>query len=264
MPTFESANTVLNDAAVELGLIPTDLADIYLSTDPAIVQLRRLLKGLGRDLLRQFRWTHLQRTHTFTTVAGTDTYLLPTDFSRILDSTAWNRSQQMPLGGPFYAQGWQWLKAHTASGTTWLNYRIVGNRLALHPTPAGFETLAYEYISDLWVGDDLPPAAPTRTAPLEVATDVLFLDARLLVTGLVLRFREAKGFDTSAAQRTYNDALAAAQGGDGAAPVLSFSGCGTSCCDVPMSGSFGAVGGPSPSSGAVLDFGSILGVGGLF
>lgn len=235
MANFETANAVLNDAAVELGLIPADLADIYASTDPAIVQLRRLLRGLGRDLLRQYPWTHLQRTHTFTTVAGQDIYLLPDDFQRFIDSTAWNRSQQMPLGGPYYAQGWQLLKAKSSSGTVWLNYRIVGNRFALHPTPASGETLAYEYISDLWVGDADPPAPPTRSTPLEVFTDVLHMDSRLLVTGLVLRFRAAKGFDTSQAQRLYNDALAAAQGGDGAASVLSLDGCAAKPYDVPIS-----------------------------
>lgn len=226
MPSFETANTIINDAAVELGLIPADLLDAYSTSDPAIVQLRRLLKGLGRDLLRQYPWTHLQRTHTFTTVAGTDLYLLPSDFDRIIDGTAWNRTQQMPLGGPYYAQGWQLLKAHSASGTVWLNYRIVAGRMALHPTPASGETLAYEYISDLWVGDALPPAPATRNSPLEIATDTLFMDSRLLVTGLVLRFRMAKGFDTAAAQRNYEDALAAAQGGDGTAPMLSVDSCG--------------------------------------
>lgn len=226
MPTFESANTVLNDAAVELGLIPADLADVYASTNPAISQLRRLLKGLGRDLLRQFRWTHLQRTHTLTTVAGQDTYLLPDDFDRLIDGTAWNRTQQMPMGGPFYAQGWQLLKAKSATGTVWLNYRLVGGRLALHPVPTSGEVLAFEYISDLWVGDSLPPSSPTRSTPLEVATDVLFMDSRVLVTGLILRFRAAKGFDTAQAQRQFNDALAAAQGGDGAAPALPYDGCG--------------------------------------
>lgn len=254
MANFETANAVLNDAAVELGLIPADLVDIYASTDPAIVQLRRLLRGLGRDLLRQYPWTHLQRTHTFTTVAGTDTYLLPADFQRMVDNTAWNRTQQMPLGGPYNAQGWQMLKARSASGAVWLNYRIVGNRLALHPTPGSADTLAYEYISDLWVGDELPaPAGPTRNTPLEVAADFLYLDSRLLVTGLVLRFREAKGFDTQAAQRNFNDALAAAQGGDGAAPTLSLDGCGGKPYDRPLT-TYNA---PGCGMGSILDSGGL-------
>lgn len=264
MPHFDTANNVLNDAAVELALTDADMADAYASTNPAVIQLRRLLKALGRDLLREYQWTHLQKTHLLFTFSTSDTYPLPADFARIIDSTAWNRSQQMPLGGPFYAQGWQVLKAHSASGTVWLNYRIVGNQLALHPTPATGESLSYEYVSRWWVQED-GDALPTTDAPDE-ASDVLWLDSRLLVAGLVLRFRAAKGFDTAAAQREFNDALAAAQGGDGAAPALSLDCRAATPYDKPIS-AMGPIGGPSPTpggggEGAILETGP-LEVGGL-
>lgn len=264
MPTFDTANNVLNDAAVEMALIAADLPDAYASTEAAIVQLRRLLKGLGQDLANDFRWTHLQKTYNFITTPGVEAYALPSDFSRIIDGTEWNRSQQMPLGGPIGPHGWQVLKAQSASGLVWLHFRIVGNQLLLHPVPSTVQSLAYEYISTWWVKDSTSPS-PNTDGP-DAATDVLLFDRRLLVAGLVLRFREAKGFDTRAAQRIYDDALRAAQGGDGAAPALSYDRCAASPYDKPIE-AMGPIGGPAPGTGggggAILEVGP-LEVGGLF
>lgn len=219
MPFFDTANNVLNDAAVELALTAADETDFYTATNPALIQLRRLLKGLGEELVRGYRWTHLQKTYLFITTPGVDAYALPEDFARLIDGTEWNRSQQMPLGGPLNTQGWQLLKAQSAAGTVWFNFRIAGNQFLLHPAPAAVESLAFEYVSRRWV-QEAGDTVPTTEAPDE-ATDVLWFDRRLLIYGLRLRFLEAKGFPTAALQRLYEDALAAAQGGDGAAPVLS-------------------------------------------
>lgn len=219
---WDSAANIINDAAVELGLIATDIADPYDSTDTNVAQLRRMLKGLGQDLLRDYPWTHLQKTHIFETVAGIDSYDLPDDFARVLDQTQWNRTQQLPLVGPSAAQGWQYLKAVNAAGTAHRIFRIVGDQLLLHPVPTGEETVAYEYISRFWV-QHLDDVAPTDEALLD-GEDVLHFDRRMLVCGLKLAFQRAKGFDYSAAQADFQEALSRARGADGAAPVLNLNG----------------------------------------
>ena len=219
--SWDTAANIINDAAVELGLYATDVADPYASTDANVLQLCRLLKAVGQDLLRDFAWTHFQKEHTFATVAGTAAYALPADFGRMLHQTHWNRTGVMPLQGPLGAQGWQLLKAQSATGAVGLWFRVVNNEVELQPVPTSAQTLAYEYVSRYWVQPS-GQTAPTAEAPTDGA-DTLWLDRRLLVCALILKFKRAKGFDSAAAQEDYERALARAQGADGAAPVLSVS-----------------------------------------
>lgn len=224
MPTFDTAKNVLNDAALGLGLTSSALTDPYASTDPNVVQLRVMLTEFGQDLLRQHSWTHLQTTHTFVTVDGTATYALPGDFDRLLDQTGWDRTQQFPLAGPINAQGWQLLQAQSVGSVVDAWFRIANNLVNIYPTPgATVRTLAFEYVSKYWVAATAAPTTRVKETP-SIESDVCFFDRRLLITGLRLAFLEAKGFDTGAASQKYSDALEAAKGGDGAAPVLSLNG----------------------------------------
>lgn len=218
MPNWDTAANIINDAAVELALISSDVADPYASSDINLVQLVRHLKSLGQDLVRDYQWTHLQRQHTFNTVAGVDTYQLPTDFQRFIDQTGWNRTQRMPLIGPVSPQGWQQLQVMTSAGVVDIMYRIVGDQLKLFPAPQADDTISYEFISDLWVSH-VGDTEPLTNAPVSGA-EQLWFDRRLLVCGVKLRWLRAKGFDTTAAQDDYDRALSRAQGGDGVAPVL--------------------------------------------
>lgn len=216
---YDNAANIINDAAVELGLYATDLADPFDSTDANVIQLCRLLKGVGQDLTRDFQWTHLQTEYTFPTSIGINTYGLPDGYLRLIDQTSYNRTRQERLDGPLSAQGWQYLQALTASGTVEFWFRVVGEEFRLYPTPTAVFTMALEYVSRFWVRhlDDIEPTDDK----LFDGEDTLYFDRRLLVCGVKLAFQRAKGFDTTAAQADFDEALARARGGDGAAPVLS-------------------------------------------
>ncbi|WFG54192.1 putative tail protein [Myxococcus phage Mx9] len=216
---WDTAASIINDAAVELGLLVSDVADPYASSDVNLAQLCRLLKSLGQDLVRDYQWTHLKKQWTFATQAGLANYEMPPDYNRFVDQTGWNRTQQMPLLGPLSAQGWQLLQVLTSAGTADVMYRLVGGEFVLYPTPQSNNTIAYEYISSHWVGTG-GSETPNADAPTS-GGDTLFFDGRLLVCGLKLKWQRAKGFDSTACQDDYDKALARAQGGDGAAPVLS-------------------------------------------
>lgn len=219
---FTTADNIINDAAVELALKSADIADPFGSTDPNILLLCRLLKRVGRALVRARDWSHLTKEYTFATVNGTASYALPTDYARMKNQTHWNRSTSMPLGGPVDSRSWQAMKATTASGTVIRPFRVFGNLLYLYPTPTTAENIYYEYISKRWV---VPTGqtVPTTTEPT-VYTDTLWFDETLLVFGLKLAFLRAKGWDTSHAQDEFNQAYAAEAGGDGSAAVLDISG----------------------------------------
>lgn len=217
-----TADEVLNNAAVELGLLGANLTNPFSSTDQNIVLLVRLLRRLGRQLVRARDWSHLTREYTFPTVASTASYALPTGFLRMKDQTHWNRDTSAPLGGPAGPVGWQEMNATTSAGPIVRPFRIFGNKLHLYPTPTEAEDIYYEYITSYWVVPDgqAVPTASTTTA----ITDTLWFDETLLVAGLRLAYLKAKGFDSTAAQLEFNDAWDAATSGDGVAPVLNLSG----------------------------------------
>jgi hypothetical protein len=216
---WATAGDILNDAAVELGLVSGDLADPFASRDANIVQLRRFLRALGRDLARKRAWSHLQKEYSFLTDMGEPSYDMPGDFLRHLDGTQWNRTQAMRMIGPATARGWQFLQATEASSVLYSMFRTKANKLVIHPPPAGALHLALEYISSSWV-QPADEEAPTADSP-SAADDVLHFDARLLVTGAKLYFLRAKGFDTTAAQRDYDAAYSQAAGADEPGAVLS-------------------------------------------
>lgn len=222
MADFATADNIINDAAVELGLAVSDAVDPFASTDPNIILLRRLLRRVGRSLVRARDWTHLTQEHTFNTVASTASYALPSGFARMKDQTEWNRTTSNPLGPPLNSQQWQEAKARTAVGVSSVPFRTFGNLLHLYPTPTAVEAIYYEFISNFWV---VPTGqtAPTTTTPTAI-TDTLWFDESLLVFGLKLAFLRAKSRDTSHAQEEFNQAWSAAAGGDGAAMAISLTG----------------------------------------
>lgn len=218
---FSTAADLINDAAVELGLRAADLADPYDSTDPNIIQLCRLAKRVGRQLVRAHSWSHLQKEHTFSTVNGTASYALPADYDRLADQTGWNRTDQAPMYGPLTGAEWQRRKA---SGVTSIygSFRIRANLIYFDPTPTAAESHAFEYVSSYWVAVN-GASVPTLAVPTDGA-HVVWFDPLLFTTGLRLSFTRAKGIDSTAPQQDFNDAFAAAVGADGAAPILMLGG----------------------------------------
>lgn len=221
---FDSAGDIINDAAIELGLISTDLADPFASTDANIQQLCRLLKKCGRELVRDYQWTWLQRGCKFTTVQGQSTYPLPADFRMMLNQTGWNRTNRLPLGGPLSPQEWEFLKARLAGVVFTVLFRPVNRQILLYPdqnTPGGYE-IAFEYMCSSWVSSPAD-SGPTRSAPI-ASSDVIYLDPQLVMLRLKVAFLEAKGFDSSSAQNEFGLALEQAMGDDGASPILRLDG----------------------------------------
>ena len=56
-------------------------------------------------------WKALIREHTFTTVASTAAYSLPSDFKYFVDETMWDRSNYWQLRGPLTQKEWQNVKS---------------------------------------------------------------------------------------------------------------------------------------------------------
>lgn len=226
---FDTVATIVSDAAVELGLVAADVADPYGSPDQNILLLCRLLKSLGRDLLREYDWGHLRLTYSIPTVNGTQSYAGPADFVSFVDGTAWNPVQHRRVltATP---QQWETLVSSGITNSVEQFIRVAGGAtnsffFEVFPTPSAAENITFEYMSNLWVraaadgdGDDNSKSVPT------LASDILCLDALLLMRGLKVAFLRAKGMDSTAAQQDYEYTLQLAKDADGEAPTLGLPG----------------------------------------
>jgi hypothetical protein len=222
LPAWATVATVVSDAAIELGLASADISDPYASTDPNVLQLVRLLKSGGRELLRMRDWSHLVKEYTFPTVASTASYALPSDFRKMIPQSGWDRSTLLPMSGPVSSQVWQYRAAVTVTASILVEFRLWQGLMYLTPTPTSAETIAYEYLSTYWVAT-ASNTLPTLDAP-SASTDVICFEPNLVVRKLKLDFRKAKGFDTSAALMDFESSLQSALGADATAPVLSLNG----------------------------------------
>ena len=217
---FDTAGTIINDALVEVGL--SAVSDPFADSDSNVVQMCTLLKSVGREILHQREWTYMRAEETFTTVQGTSSYALPSDFHQMVDQSGWNRTNRLPLGGPLSAQEWQYLKARLAGVVFTVLFRPWAGEIHIYPdnpTPGGYD-IAYEYITDGWVER---PAIPTNTYhdyPI-AADDIIRFDSLMVMRGLKLAWLKLHSFDTTSAQQDYNDALNHAMAHDSFVPILS-------------------------------------------
>lgn len=222
MPTFEAVATVVNQAAKELGLISTSVADPVASTDATMVRLCALLTAAGREIIQEREWSQAVLEHTFVTTSN-DYYTLPADFLRMVHSTGWDRTSAEPLGGPVGSQEWQWSKG---DGTTPFRLTLRKWRGQWRFLPAGSmpvgHTIALEYLSSYWVAVT-GSTTGTKQAPT-LSTDVLLFDTHLMSRALKRAWLRATGFPSEVAESDYKKALDLAMAGDELPAVLSLSG----------------------------------------
>lgn len=219
---FDTAPNIINDALLELGLVDTAVSNVYSSSDANVIGMRALLKALGRRLVREYTWSALQRVATITTAVATESYALPSDFGSLIPSTQWNMETDQRLLGPLQSQGWRVLQSTTSVVGITYWHRLYGNAIHLYPVPTAEEGITYEYQSRFWV---VPTGQtiPTSETP-SANTDTIWLDSRLMVSGLKLAWRRFKRMDAAAEEEEYASALAVAMGGDTFSPDLSLTG----------------------------------------
>lgn len=220
MARFDSAADIINDAAVEVGLVAT--ADPFASVDPAFIQLCRLMTTCGRELIGVHQWERMVATHTITTSSlDTGIYPLPEDYLYMIDQTGWTPTNRLPLGGPLSAQDWSFIV-----GSGWNQYTIyisfrefdgTFNILPNDPVPDA-QTITFEYIRNTFA---IPAATPlVQINRVTAADDVILFPPVLMVKLLKLRFLEAKGFDTTAAMQQVKLAMDTWLPKDKSSPVL--------------------------------------------
>jgi len=220
MATDDTAGQIINDALVEVGL--SSVSDPFASSDPNIIQMCTLFKAVGRQLMHIHPWTRLRKEHTFTTVQGTSSYDLPSDFHVMMDQSGWNRTNRLPLGGPLSPQEWQYLKARLVGVVFTVLFRPMAGHIYIYPdnpTPGGYE-VAFEYMSDGWVEVPGVPSNTFQDYP-SASDDIILLDSLLCSRALKLAWLKAHQFDTTSAEQDYRTVLDYSIGHDSFVPMLS-------------------------------------------
>lgn len=215
--------TVVQAVAEEVGI--DEPGAVATSTDKNVLQLMRLANRSGRILAKR-NWAVLQKEHTFTTVNGTASYSLPSDFERFLDGTMWDRDQYWSLRGPLSPKEWQVYKSGlVASATVRSRFRVKPdtrvNKYFLDPTPSSALDHVFEYASNQWVKDSGNTTGKTAYA---LDTDVSLIDEELIELDVLWRFLARKGM---AYEEEYHEAMRQidrAFAEDGGAAVLNMGG----------------------------------------
>lgn len=189
------------------------------SSDTQVVQLLALLNEEGSELAARSAsgWQALIKEATFTTVATESQGSLQTiigaanSFRHILNETIWNRTTLEPIYGPRSPSIWQGAKALTFAGP-YPEYRIRGGELLFLPVPAAGDTCAFEYATKNWATDS---AGAIGKSLITADEDLFLLDDEILLSGLIWRFKSAKGLEYGENMRAYESKVVDALARDG-------------------------------------------------
>lgn len=201
---YSSAGQIVSEVLGILGLpVPVSVAS---SSDATARQMWRLLTECGQKLTRvNHTWQMQYRTWEINTTGATE-YDLPSDLARFVDETGWNNTSRIPMLGPMSQQQWRMLQARKLGGTTLrVQYIIQNDKLVLYFAPTPTQNLTIEYISRGWVS---PAAAvDTRLDHVMADADTVLYPPELIKAFLKYKWREEKGFDTTASKQDYDDML---------------------------------------------------------
>lgn len=217
---YISAQDIINRAAVECGIEPS--TDVFSETNPSFVQLRNLITSCGQELVEAYPWEILRREHTIVTAVPPDTgvYDLPADFGYMIPQTGWERSENVPLGGPLSPQQWSYLLGRDlVSFTIYASFRIMENKFNIFPQPPpdGLD-IHFEYINRGWVDSGSSPGTFCDTVTENA--DIVLFKPIMMVQYLRYKFLDAKGFNSAPALAAFEKAFEAATEGNKSAPML--------------------------------------------
>jgi hypothetical protein len=223
---WPSALAVIKDVLGQLGL-PVPQAATASADDETAQQMVALLTWCGRRLVKPtgtLRWTSLQSVWDLTTVPSQTLYDLPADWDSFIDLTAWNTTNRLPMLGPATNAQWSTLVARNLGGSTIsVAYRTRGQQLELFSSPSSAQQLRIEYNSRGWVQHLTPTGTTVTIDQILDDSDIVRFDNELITAKLKLAFLQAKGFDTTEAQTSYNEIEEQALNADTDAPALSMS-----------------------------------------
>lgn len=215
---YETGQTIVGRVLRAMNLpVPASVAG---STEGIPVQMWELLTACGRELMENaHQWQIKNKTYTFTTTAAL-TYAVPSDLVYFKDNTGWNLTARIPLIGPMTDQQWALLVARQLGGTTlYLQFRVADDNIEFYFVPSDPQNVSIEYNGRGWVQDESDPLVFRDF--VENDGDLILFPPLLMFKMLKLKWRDAKGFDTTKEQYDFDNFLNTVIGNDKPNPDLS-------------------------------------------
>lgn len=172
------------------------------NTAPEAQSLLSYANKGGNSLMKKVVWQDLREEHTFTSISGeTQTGILPADFDRIVPETFWNRSVPVLISGPVAAAQWQGLKANSYASVNYPKFAYRGGEILVIPSLAAGQSLAFEYVSNLWALSDASVAQPAFAAD----TDTTVWDDELITRSVTFEYLDGQGMPSAKALADLDD-----------------------------------------------------------
>ena len=219
MARFSTVGDIINQTAVEVGLLP--VSNPVDSPEELMIQMVGLLNSAGLELCELHPWQMLVRPFEVITEEGdTGIYDLPDDFNYMIDQTGWDRKNRVAVAGPLSPQDWTYLAGRDlVSQSIYVSFRQWEGKLYLFPQPPPVDMrITFEYSSRGWLQDPADPE--NRRDKIGSNADVCLLPALLVTKFLKLKFLQAKGFDSAGAALEFDNLLGQMMGRDTGAPIL--------------------------------------------
>jgi hypothetical protein len=213
---YYNANKIINRVAVEVGLSTS--VDAFSDPDQNFQQLGGLLNSAGEELAAIFDWEVQTLDFNIDVVAGdTGIYILPPDYGFMIDQTGWDLINNVPITGPLSDQQWAFLIGRDfVTNTIYPSFRLKNGALEMYPSPPPEGAkYTFQYKSKAWVF--------TGTAvqeEVETGSMVVLYKPILIIKMLKVKWLQAKGLDSSAAQLEFDNVLQSELGKDAGAPRL--------------------------------------------
>jgi len=214
-----TAIQIIRQASAELGLpVPVEAAA---SKEQQAQQMLALLNACGNELVRAFEWQFLRKTATLHLIDGQTDYILPPDFSKLMNDTLWEQSNVYSVTGPVSGRQWAYLKSSVTLAPNYC-FIIKNNTFQFMPAPGdngqGVGDISYDYFSEGWVQDG--SNANVFKAYIEQDNDIPQFDFWLCVKFLKVKTWEAKGLDSSHLTEDFRRLFDSVTSQDHGAPVL--------------------------------------------
>jgi hypothetical protein len=205
------------------------------SQDPNMVLMRTALNLANLELMNSFDWPTLikmgnimvkNNSGTYPPPTGEayeEAYPLPDDFFRFIDQTQWNGAMRFPAVGPVSPQGWMTYMVFPVSANFTLTWQIREGKIwFLNPPPDPGQAFRFMYLSRALVQDGAEPTNFTNIATKN--DDIIQLDPLVVALLTRVKWLEAKGFDSSSANKDFLMAYDSRVGAERGANILNLAG----------------------------------------
>lgn len=212
---------IVQDACALIGIdAPTAVMS---SGDTTYTQLASIAQVEGDELARFHDWRGLKVQAT-ATGDGTSTYFdLPVDFDRWISGgdPFWQDDSGRLVYGPASDEKFTEAVAMNFDPVTPM-WRLVGDQIQFHPAPESGYVIRTGYTSSYWIVDSL---GTTRRSRWVADGDEASIPERLIVLGVVWRWKRIKGLDYAEEFRTHQMERLKAARADGGLATLNMGAC---------------------------------------